>query len=105
MRNKFSFEVDRRYKQANKEALIAFLYWVVYLILTSTVALGIGLNKPADDITFILGFPAWFFYSAGVVLVVLCVLPYFIVRFFYREYSLDAEDPDPGTLGESEGDR
>lgn len=105
MSGKFTFEVDRRYRQANKEALVAFLYWVVYLVLTSVVALGLGLNKPAEDIDFILGFPAWFFYSAGAVLVILCILPYFLVRFFYRDYSLDAEEPGADNVGESQGGR
>ncbi|WP_209374514.1 YhdT family protein [Brevibacterium renqingii] len=105
MARRFNFEVDQRYRQANKEALVAFLYWVVYLVLTSVVALGLGLNRPAEDIDFILGFPAWFFYSAGVVLVVLCILPYFLVRFFYRDYSLDAEEPGADSVDESEGEQ
>src|SRR5699024_9561637 len=105
MNRRFNFEVDRRYRQANKDALVAFLYWVVYLVLASVVALGLGLNKPAEDIDFILAFPAWFFYSAGVVLVVLCILPYFLVRFFYRDYSLDAEEPGADGVDKSQGDQ
>lgn len=92
---KFDFETDSRYPQANKEAFVAFLYWLVYLILISVVALSLGLNKPAKDIHFIFGFPKWFFWSAGVATLVLCVLPYFVVKIFYRDYSLDADDsPD-----------
>ncbi|GAB3555736.1 DUF997 family protein [Spelaeicoccus albus] len=91
-KQKFDFEVDPRYRQANKEALVAFLYWVLYLIVISVVALSIGLNKPAKDIHFIFGFPDWFFWSAGVATAVLCIIPYFIVRFFYRDYSLDADE-------------
>ncbi len=90
---KFDFEVDPRYKQAHKEALAAFVYWVIYMILVSSVALIIGLHKPAKDIHFIFGFPAWFFWSAGVATGIMCILPYFLVRFFYKDYSLEA---DPG---------
>lgn len=101
---KFDFEVDPRYRQANKEALVAFLYWVLYFIVISVVALTIGLHKPAGDVTFIFGFPTWFFWSAGVATAVLCIVPYFVVRFFYRDYSLDADD-SAGDVSDASADQ
>lgn len=81
---------DDRYKIANREALIGvglaifnFLWWYGF-------AYGLG-SKDPSEYTFILGFPAWFFYSCILGFIVMVILVTVIVKFWFVEVPLDAE--------------
>ena len=53
---------DPRYAQANKEALIAIGLFVLNIIWWFAFAYGLGSGSP-KEYTYIMGFPAWFFWS------------------------------------------
>lgn len=84
------FEEDPRYKIANREALIGvgiaianFLWWFLF-------AYGLG-SKPVEEYTYILGFPAWFFYSCVLGFIVFSVVVILAVKFFFTDVSLEEE--------------
>ena len=74
------FEEDPRYEQANREALWAIGYWLAFTVVVTGLAWWLGYNKPADELSFVLGFPAWFFWSVLVTSVVFSVIPLWIIR-------------------------
>ena len=92
------FEEDPRYRVSVKEAWIVLAYWLVFTVVVTGVAWVLGGNRSADEITFVLGFPAWFFWSGIVASLALSVVPIFLVRSFFSDVDL-AEDPDVETHG------
>lgn len=86
------FEEDPRYRVSVREAWIVVAYWVAFTVVLTAVAWGLGGGRSADEITFVLGFPTWFFWSAIVAAVALSIVPVFLVRGFFTEVSL-AVDP------------
>jgi uncharacterized membrane protein YhdT len=87
------FEEDPRYRVSVKEAWIVLAYWLVFTVVVTAVAWVLGGNRSADEITFVLGFPAWFFWSGIVASLALSIVPIFLVRSFFTDLPL-AEDPD-----------
>lgn len=74
-----------KFKQINKEAFITlliyffyFLWWYYFAFIYSETN-----NKS------ILGFPAWFFYSCIVGLIVVNLVVFIVVKFFFKEIDLD----------------
>jgi uncharacterized membrane protein YhdT len=74
------FEEDPRYEQANKEAWWAIGYWLAFTVVVTGLAWWLGYDKPADELDFVLGFPAWFFWSVLMTSVVFSVIPVWIIR-------------------------
>ena len=81
---------DKWNQIANREALIGvglaifnFAWWYLF-------AYGLGSKKP-EDYSYILGLPAWFFYSCVVGFVVMVALVTFIVKVFFVEIPFDEE--------------
>lgn len=85
------FEVDQRYAIANREALWGVGYWLLFTIVVSGIAWLLGGNRDAGDVGFVLGFPAWFFWSCLVATTLLSLLPIWIVRRHFTEVSLTAD--------------
>ena len=61
---------DPRFKIAHKEAWIGVALAIIHFLWWYGFAYGIGSNK-VEQYTYILGLPAWFFYS--------CVLGFIII--------------------------
>jgi uncharacterized membrane protein YhdT len=86
-----SKEKDYRFRIANREALIGiglvlfnFIWWFGF-------AYGLG----SDDISeyeYIFGFPAWFFYSCIIGVLIMSVLVFIIVRSFFVDVPFDDEE-------------
>ncbi|WP_330949343.1 MULTISPECIES: YhdT family protein [unclassified Virgibacillus] len=83
-------DVDERFKIANREALIGvglvlfnFIWWFGF-------AYGLGSKSP-EEYTYVLGMPAWFFYSCIVGLIVMIVLVTIVVKVFFKDISFDEE--------------
>lgn len=81
---------DPRFKIANREALIGvglvlfnFIWWFGF-------AYGMGSKSP-EEYTYVLGLPAWFFYSCVLGLIVMSVLVFIIVKFFFVDVSFEEE--------------
>ncbi len=89
------FEEDPRYRVSVREARIVIAYWVVFTVVVTAIAWGLGGNRSAGEITFVLGMPAWFFWSGVVASFVLSLVPMFLVRSMFTEVPLgeDAETP------------
>lgn len=88
------FEEDPRYAVANREALWGVGYWILFTVVISGIAWWLGGNRDAEDLDFVLGFPAWFFWSCLVATVVLALLPILIVRRYFTQMPLSADGSD-----------
>ncbi|MFT5702174.1 MAG: putative membrane protein YhdT [Desulforhopalus sp.] len=100
MKNPGTFVSDVRFKQANREALLAvglavlnFLWWYI-------TAYGFG-SKPPENYTYVFGLPLWFMLSCVGGLVLFSLFAWLMVRLFFREMTLDAYLPEK----EEEGQR
>lgn len=86
--------MQKKYEKiANKEALfgvglviINFVWWFLF-------AYGLG-SKDPSTYTYIMGLPAWFFYSCVVGFIVMMILVIFVVKWFFVEIPLDEEETD-----------
>ncbi|KGP71597.1 YhdT family protein [Pontibacillus yanchengensis] len=81
---------DKRFSIANKEALFGVGLAILNFIWWFGFAYGLG-NKDPENYTYILGFPAWFFYSCIIGFVLMASLVIIIVKFFFTEVSLEDE--------------
>ncbi len=99
---KKDFIVDPRYKIATKEALLAIFLFILNFLWWFIFAYGLGSQAP-EDYTYILGFPAWFFWSVIVGFILFSVLVSLMVRFFYTDLPL-GDVPDKRRKKEIGGD-
>jgi uncharacterized membrane protein YhdT len=83
---------DPRYAQCTKEMLIVVGFFVLNVLVVMGLAMGIGLNKPAEEINIIMGFPAWFFWGGIVGSIIMIVLTYLMVKMFFIEMPLEEEE-------------
>lgn len=83
---------DRRFIQADREALLALTVYGLYFLWWYAFGFGVGDCNP-DEYTYVFGFPAWFFYSCIVGYPLVTILLWMIVRFKFKEMPLDAEEP------------
>lgn len=91
------FEEDPRYEQANREARWAIAYWLAFTVVVTGLAWWLGYGRPADELSFILGFPAWFFWSVLVTSVVFSAIPVWIIRRYFEDVPLTRDgQPVPG---------
>lgn len=81
---------DKRFKSANKEALFGVGLAVFNFIWWFAFAYGLG-GKDPSAYTYILGLPAWFFYSCVVGFIVISILVIVVVKFFFANIPLDDE--------------
>ncbi|MYL32887.1 DUF997 family protein [Pontibacillus yanchengensis] len=85
-----STKVDKRFTIANKEALIGVGLAILNFIWWFGFAYGLG-HKDPKDYTYILGFPAWFFYSCIIGFLLMASLVIIIVKVFFTDVSLEDE--------------
>ena len=85
------FEHDPRYAIANREALVGGGYWLAFTLLISAIAWLMGAHKKASELTFVLGFPAWFFWSCLVATFLMALVPAVLVRRYFTEMPLSAD--------------
>ncbi|UOQ86695.1 YhdT family protein [Gracilibacillus salinarum] len=86
-------DLDNRFKIANREAIIGICLVLFNFIWWFAFAYGLGSKEP-EQYTFILGFPAWFFYSCIVGVILMMILVSIVVTFFFKDFSLDDEEYD-----------
>lgn len=94
------FEHDPRYEISRREMWICVGYWAMFTAVSMTLAWTLGNHSDGSGQVFIMGFPAWLFWS-GIAFIAFAsmVVPYFMVRFLFTEMSLEPEDD--GLVGES----
>ncbi|MET3683033.1 putative membrane protein YhdT [Alkalibacillus flavidus] len=84
---------DWRFRIANREALIGVALATFNIIWWYGFAYTLGSKSP-DDYIYIFGFPAWFFFSCIVGLVVMIALVYLVVKFVLKDMPFDDEGRD-----------
>ena len=90
---------ERRFSIAHKEALIGCVLTVINFVLWFGFAYGLG-SKPPEEYTYILGIPAWIFFSLISVTLFMFILVFFVVKFMLTEVSLeDEEEKDKRKMG------
>ncbi|CAN5315694.1 hypothetical protein BH20ACT9_BH20ACT9_14470 [soil metagenome] len=85
------FEEDPRYRACGREMVVAVLFWIAHLVASVGVAWALGGGRPVQELGVTLGFPTWFFWSGIVVAVLFSVLPVLIVKRFFTDVSIEAE--------------
>ncbi len=80
-------------KIANREALIGVGLVVFHFIWWFAFAYGLG-SKDISEYTYIIGLPAWFFYSCVVGFIVIAVLVTIVVKKFFVVISFDDEEKE-----------
>lgn len=93
---------DPRFKQANREALLAFLVYGLYFVWWYVFGFGMGEGSP-DEYTYVMGFPAWFFYSCIIGYPVITVVLWAIVRLKFKEMPLEAESTESEVINTPSG--
>ncbi|KGX87487.1 YhdT family protein [Pontibacillus litoralis] len=81
---------DRRFAIANREARIGVVLAIIHFIWWFGFAYGLGGENPGEY-TYILGFPAWFFYSCIVGFVIIVLLVVACVKWIFVDVPLDEE--------------
>ncbi|WP_188206754.1 YhdT family protein [Alkalibacillus aidingensis] len=84
-------KTDWRFNLGRKEALIGCALAVFNIIWWYGFAYTLG-SKPPEEYTYILGFPAWFFFSCVVGFVVMVVLVILVVKLVLVEVPFDDEE-------------
>jgi len=84
---------DPRYKQTRKETLSMVALLVANIVWWFVFAYGFSLGEP-EEYAYILGFPAWFFLSCIVSIVLFSVLAWIIVSVVFKEIPLENQDEE-----------
>lgn len=86
---------NEKNKQINKETMMTIGMYIFFFIWWYGFAYGLG-NKNVEEYTYILGLPAWFFYSCicGYILISLLVL--FIVKKFFKDIPFEEDEYEEG---------
>ncbi|MCI7403330.1 MULTISPECIES: YhdT family protein [unclassified Pyramidobacter] len=79
--------MDRRFRQANFEALCSIVLALSFFVWWYAFAYGLGSGDPARY-RFVLGLPEWFFYSSVAGPVLFCFLAWLMVKFLFKNASL-----------------
>lgn len=87
-----NFNEDKRFAQCTKEMWATLGLFVVNVILVGGISLAMGSHKSAASMTYIFGFPAWFFWGGIVGTGIFCILPYVMIKLFFKDMSIEAED-------------
>ena len=83
-----NYHDDPRFRVAHREALIGLGLAIINFIIWYGFAYGLG-SKDPSEYTYVLGFPAWFFYSCIVGFIVMVILLILVVRFLFQEFHSD----------------
>ncbi len=71
-------------KKSSKEAKYTLILYLCYFLWTIASAYGLGSSSP-EEYSYILGFPAWFFFSCILAYPLCCIAVYFMLQNFFRE--------------------
>ncbi|WP_172371412.1 YhdT family protein [Sporosarcina jiandibaonis] len=84
---------DWRFKIAHREALIGVVLAIFNFIWWFGFAYGLG-SRPVEEYTYVLGLPAWFFYSCVVGFILISILVIIIAKFFLTEVPFEEEEEE-----------
>lgn len=75
---------DWRFQVANKEAIIGVILALIHFLWWFGFAYGLGKEK-IENYQYVLGMPAWFFYSCIVGFIVMVIIVIAAVKLFFKE--------------------
>lgn len=81
---------DPRYHQATREAIVGLGIFVLNFLWWFGFGYGLG-SRPPESYTYVMGFPAWFFWSCIMGPVVFSALTWVAVKFFFKDIPLDGK--------------
>ncbi len=84
---------DRRFRQGRYEALCSLALALLFFLWWYLFAYGLGSGDPAGY-SLVMGLPAWFFYSSVLGPMLFCCLAWLMVKFLFKEVSLEAHEED-----------
>lgn len=84
---------DERFAIAHKEAIIGCVLVIFNFIWWYGFAYGLGSKDPAEY-TYILGFPAWIFFSLILGTFIMIVLVWLVVKFLLTDIPLDDDESE-----------
>ena len=85
--------MDARLVQSNREALLTLALYAFFALWWCAFAFAPGSDDP-ETYSYVLGLPAWFFYSCVLGYVLITVMLWLVLRLGFRDMSLDDEDAD-----------
>ncbi|MFI8687423.1 YhdT family protein [Rossellomorea sp. NPDC077527] len=84
---------DKRFRVANHEALIGIALVLINFLWWYGFAFGLG-GQSVTDYDWILGMPAWFFYSCIVGFLLMVILVIAVVKLLLTDIPFDDEEGD-----------
>ncbi|MEO4052684.1 YhdT family protein [Solibacillus sp. CAU 1738] len=82
---------DKRFAIAHKEALIGVGLVIINFAIWYGFAYGLGSGDPTEY-KYVLGFPAWFFYSCIAGTIFMFILIWLTMKLFFKDVSFEEED-------------
>lgn len=82
--------MSKRYKQADKEALITLAVYLFFFLWWTVFAFSLGAGDPAEY-SYVFGLPAWFFYSCVLGYPVISLILWIVLKLFFKEVPLDPD--------------
>ena len=93
---------NKRFKQADREALITLGLYGFFFLWWTLFAFGLGSGDP-ENYSYVFGMPAWFFYSCVLGYPVMTLLLWVVIRRYFKNMPLNAAPDDanggPGLAG------
>ncbi|MGB9866678.1 MAG: YhdT family protein [Bacillota bacterium] len=86
---------DKRYFQAAKETLVGLCIFALNFLWWFGLGYGLG-SQPPENYTYVMGFPAWFFWSCVVGPIVFSALTWVAVKLFFSDIPLDGKGGEQG---------
>lgn len=88
--------LNKRFKQADREALITLALYGFFFLWWTLFAFGLGSGDP-EDYSYMFGMPAWFFYSCVLGYPIMTVLLWIVTRRYFSDMPLDVRtaETDP----------
>ncbi|MDR3074101.1 MAG: YhdT family protein [Deltaproteobacteria bacterium] len=81
--------INTRYRQADREALITLGVYAFFFLWWTVFAFGLGGGDPGQY-SYVLGMPAWFFYSCVLGYPVVSLALWAVIRLYFKDMPLDA---------------
>lgn len=79
---------NKRYRQADREALITLGVYVFFFLWWTFFAFGLGGGDP-EEYSYVMGMPAWFFYSCVAGYPVVTFVLWIVLKLFFKDMPLD----------------
>lgn len=84
---------DKRFQIANREALIGVALVMINFAIWFGFAYGLGTGDPTEY-QYILGFPAWFFYSCIAGSIFMIFLIWLTIKIFFKDVPFEDGEED-----------